>query len=311
MEILVANDLQNQLASFRTFLNVYLLPENTHMIEFKPRTWTFLGLSAVALAGVSACGQGEAGAPASTTGASASAKAGEGEGEGAKTAPVAAPSAGGETGEAGASNAYSDIPPSSHLGLRIAHVTGFLLIARKAYDAGQIDEASVLISQGLLEVYSPNAATLDTGAKGLKASFEAVVAAIDAKKPKADVDAAFEAAQKLARDGEVASGAAPKDIVSGMLSIAAGLYSGVIAPAGNDPIEYQHAQGAALSAKAAFEATKSGLAAKNADRTQALEKDIDAMLALFPAVSLPDAPASVADITGAASRAQLTLSGIR
>lgn len=285
------------------------------MIEFKPRTWTLLGLSAVALAGLGGCGQGEGGASAgdaSPSNATSSAKAGEGEGEGAKpVAQAPAPSAGGETGEAGAANAYSDIPAESHLGLRIAHVTGFLLVARKAYDAGQVDEASVLVSQGLLEVYSPNAAALDTGAKGLKSAFDTVVTAIDAKKPKADVDAAFDAAAKLARDAEIASGAAPKDIVGGMLSIAAGLYSGVIAKDGNDPTEYQHAQGAALSAKAAFDATKAKLAATNEARTQVVAKDIDAMLALFPAVSLPDNPASVADITGAASRAQLALSGIR
>jgi hypothetical protein len=284
------------------------------MIEFRPRTWTILGLGAFALVGLGACGQGEtgeAGASATATNAVATAKAGEGEGEGAKTSAPVAASAAGETGEAGASNAYTDIPAASHLGLRVAHVTGFLLVAQKAYEAGQADEASVLISQGLLEVYSPNAATLDVGAKGLKTSFEAVVAAIDGKKPKAEVEAAFSAAKKLARDSEAASGSAGKDVVGGMLSIAAGLYSGVIMPAGNDPIEYQHAQGAALAAKASFEAYKGALASKNADRTATLGKDIDALLNLFPAIALPENPASVADVTGAASRAQLALSGIR
>lgn len=284
------------------------------MIEFKPRLWTVMGLSAIALAGVSACGEGgEAGRAATEAGTTASAKAGEGEGEGAKAvvAEATTASAGGESGEAGAQNAYSDIPQTSHLGLRVAHVTGFVLIAQKAYDAGQVDEASVLISQGLLEVYSPNAAALDAGAKGLKAEFEKVVAAIDAKKPKAEVDAAFAAAIKTAREAELASGAAAKDIISGMLSIGAGLYSGVIAPQGNDPIEYQHAQGAALSAKAAFDAYKAKLASQDAARTGTLGNDIDALLVLFPAVSLPDKPASVADVTGAASRAQLALSGIR
>lgn len=285
------------------------------MIEFKPRTWTILGLSAIALVGVSACGQGEAGTTSETS-AATNAKAGEGEGEGVKAAePVAAaPAPSGESGEAGAQNAYSDIPEASRLGLRIAHVTGFLLVAQKAYDAGQADEASVLISQGLLEVYTPYAGELDTGAKGLRAAFEKVVAGIDGKKPKTEVDTAFKQAAELARSAEIASAAPPKDIVGGMLSIAAGLYSGVIMPDGNDPIEYQHAQGAALSAKAAFEATKSKLAALDAARTATLAKDIDAMLALFPAVSLPESSASVASVaqmTGAASRAQLALSGIR
>jgi hypothetical protein len=285
------------------------------MIEFKPRMWTLMGLSAMAVVGLSACGGegGEAGTKSADGKPAASATAGEGEGEGAKAAVTAAAPvpASGESGEAGAQNAYSDIPEGSRLGLRIAHVTGFVLIAQKVYDAGQPDEASVLISQGLLEVYTPNAAVLDTGAKGLKPAFEKVVAAIDGKKPKAEVDAAFAGAIKLAREAEVASGAAPKDIVSGMLSIGAGLYGGVIAQQGNDPIEYQHAQGAALSAKAAFEAQKAKLASQNAARTETLGKDIDTMVALFPAVSLPEKPASVAEVTGAASRAQLALSGIR
>ncbi len=286
------------------------------MIDFKPRMWTAIGLSTMALISVSGCGQGEAGTNG-VAGGTATASAGEGEGEGAKvvapasSAPVAGAAVSGEAGEAGAQDAYSAIPETSRLGLRIAHVTGFLLIAQKAYDAGQPEEASVLVSQGLLEVYTPYAGELDSGAKGLKAAFEKVVADIDAKKPKAEVDKAFEVAAALARKTEVASGGAPKDIIGGMLSIAAGLYSGVIAPAGNDPIEYQHAQGAALSAKAAFEASKAQLAGQNDARTKVLEKDLDAMVALFPAVSLPDAPATVPQMTAAASRAQLALSGIR
>jgi hypothetical protein len=282
------------------------------MIEFKPRMWTLVGLSAMALVGVSACGEGgEAAKPADGTGAAATAKAGEGEGEGVKTAPVAPATASGESGEAGAQNAYSDVPSASHLGLRIAHVTGFVLIAQKTYDAGQPDEASVLISQGLLEVYSPNAAALDAGANGVKTAFEKIVAAIDSKKPKVQVDAAFADAIKIAREAELASGAAPKDIVGGMLSIGAGLYGGVVTPSGNDPIEYQHAQGAALSAKAAFEASKAKLESQDRARAQTLGQDIDVLLGLFPAVSLPEKPASVAEVTGAASRAQLALSGIR
>lgn len=281
------------------------------MIEFKPRLWTLVGLSAMALAGVSACSQGEAGSVGGQN-AGSSATAGEGEGEGTKAASPAPalPTASGESGEAGAQNAYGDIPEASRLGLRIAHVAGFLLIAQKAYDSGSPDEASVLISQGLLEVYRPVASELDTGAKGLKAAFDEVVTAIDAKRPKTEVDAAFERAAKLAKRAEVASGAAPKDVISGMLSISAGLYSGVIAPQGNDPIEYQHAQGAALSAKAAFDATKVTLARQNAARTETLAKDLDAVLALYPSVTLPEKPASVAQLTGAVSRAQLALSGL-
>lgn len=284
------------------------------MIDFKPRMWTLMGLSAMALVSVSACGGegGQAGANAGEAGDKASASAGEGEGEGVKAAaPAEAVAPSGEAGEAGAQTAYADIPQASRLGLRIAHVTGFVLIAQKVHAAGQDAEASVLVSQGLLEVYTPAAGELDTGAKGLKAAFEKIVTAIDGKKPKAEVDAAFTDALKLASAAQAASGAAPKDIVSGMLSIGAGLYGGVIAPAGNDPIEYQHAQGAVLGAKAAFEANKAKLTTANADRTKTLGQDLDALTALFPAVALPESPASVAEVTAATSRAQLALSGIR
>jgi hypothetical protein len=281
------------------------------MIELKPRMWTMMGLGAMALVGVSACQPGgEAGAAAGEGGeagpVAATAKPSEG-----VTTPVAVPAVGGETGEAGAQDAYAGVPETSRLGLRIAHVTGFVLIAQKAYEAGQVDEASVLISQGLLEVYAPHAGELDAGAKGLKAAFEKIVASIDAKKPKAETDAAFASAIKLAREAEVASGAAPKDVINAMLSIGAGLYSGAVLPSGNDPIEYQHAQGAVLGAKAAFEVSKSKLAAKDSARTATLGKDVDAVVALFPTVTIPDTPASVAEVTGAASRAQLALSGIR
>ena len=290
------------------------------MINFKARIWTVLGLGAVTLMGVGACQQGEgeggeAGAPISKN-AAMTAKSGEGDGEGIKAEKnlipsAVAPAIGGESGEAGAQNAYGAIPEGSRLGLRIAHVTGFLLMAQKTYGTGQTEEASVLISQGLLEVYMPNAVELDKDAKGLKAAFENVVAALDAKKPTDQVNAAFGDAIKVARKAQAASGAAPQDIIAGMLSIAAGLYSVVIAPNGNDPIEYQHAQGAALAALAAYDHTKSDLSNINANRTETLGRDLAVLLALFPDVSLPDSPASVAQVTGAASRAQLALSGIR
>lgn len=275
------------------------------MFAYKPRVWAMLGVSAVALAGVGACqppGDGTSTNTAAASATQAPPKAGE-------LATNVAPAMG-EAGEAGAQNAYADIPEGSRLGLRIAHVTGFLLIAQKTYASGQANEASVLVSQGLLEVYTPAAAQLDAGASGLKSAFEKVVASIDANKPKAEVDAAFDEAIKIAREREIASGAAPQDVVKGMLSIGAGLYALVIMPEGNDPIEYQHAQGAILAAQSSFEASKSKLAAYDKARTETAAQDIQNVVALFPAVALPDNPASVAAVTGAVSRTQLALSGI-
>lgn len=288
------------------------------MIEFKPRMWTLMGVSAMALVGVTACRpDGEAGTKAdvATPGAVAvaSGAGGEGEGEGAKTAggAVAGASAGGESGEAGAATAYDSVPEAARLGLRVAHLSGFLHVGRKAFDAGQAEEASILISQGILEVYDPHGAALAAAFPTLKPAYLAVTQAIDQGKPKAEVTAAFNRAIQVTQATLSKSGAGKADLLQGLLGIAAGLYSGVVTPEGNDPTEYQHAYGAVLATKATFDAGRGQLSAKNSERTMQLSRDMDGVLALFPAVTMPDTPAKVADMTAAVSRCQLALSGIR
>lgn len=284
------------------------------MIEFKPRMWTLMGVSAMALAGAAACQPGgEAGTSAADgEKAAASSTAGEGEGEGAKPAPApAVTSAGGESGEAGAANAYANVDPASWLGLRVSHLSGFLLIAQKSFAAGQVDEASILIAQGLLEVYQPDAPELDAKFKDLKPSYDAVVAAIDGKKSKTEVEAAFAKAFKVTQAAQTSAAASEIDVIKGMLGIASGLYSGVVHPEGNDPTEYQHAYGAVLAAEQAFKSAQSRLASKDEKRTAQLAKDVVALVALFPSVTIPDAPAATAAVTAAASRAELALSGIK
>lgn len=284
------------------------------MIEFKPRMWTLMGVSAMALAGAAACQPGGEGGTSGADGekAAASSKAGEGEGEGAKPAPApVAASAGGESGEAGAANAYSNVDPASWLGLRVTHLSGFLLIAEKSFLAGQVEEASILISQGLLEVYQPDAPELDRKVKDLKPSYDGVVAAIDGKKSKAEIEAAFKKAFKVTQAAQTSAAASHSDVIKGMLGIAAGLYSGVVHSDGNDPTEYQHSFGAVLAADQAFKATQNELAGKDEKRTAQLAKDMAALVALFPGVTIPDAPAATAAVTAAASRAELALSGIR
>jgi len=284
------------------------------MIEFKPRMWTLMGVSAMALAGATACQpEGEAGTSAADgEKAAASSKAGEGEGEGAKPASApAAASAGGESGEAGAANAYSNLDPASWLGLRVSHLSGFLLIAQKSFAAGQVDEASILIAQGLLEVYQPDAPELDSKVKDLKPSYDAVVAAIDGKKSKAEIEAAFAKAFKVTQAARASSAASESDVIKGMLGIGSGLYSGVVHPDGNDPTEYQHAYGAVLAAEQAFKGSQKNLAGKDEKRAAQLAKDLDAVVELLPCVTIPDAPAETAAVTAAASRAELALSGIK
>lgn len=284
------------------------------MIEFKPRMWTLMGVSAMALVGAAACQPGgEAGTSAADgEKAAASSTAGEGEGEGAKPAPApAAARAGGESGEAGAANAYSNVDPASWLGLRVSHLSGFLLVAQKSFEAGQVDEASVLIAQGLLEVYQPDAAELDSKVKDLKPSYEAVVTAIDGKKSKAEIEAAFAKAFKVTQAARSSAAASDSDVIKGMLGIASGLYSGVVHPDGNDPTEYQHAYGAVLAAEQAFKNAQGKLASKDEKRTAQLAKDVVALVALFPSATIPEAPAATAAVTAAASRAELALSGIK
>lgn len=273
-----------------------------------------MGVSAMALVGAAACQPGgEAGTSAADgEKAAASSAAGEGEGEGAKPAPApAAARAGGESGEAGAANAYSNVDPASWLGLRVSHLSGFLLVAQKSFEAGQVDEASVLIAQGLLEVYQPDAAELNSKVKDLKPSYDEVVAAIDGKKSKAEIEAAFAKASKVTQAAQSSAAASDSDVIKGMLGIASGLYSGVVHPDGNDPTEYQHAYGAVLAAEQAFKNAQSKLAGKDEKRTAQLAKDIVALVTLFPSVTIPEAPASTAAVTAAASRAELALSGIK
>lgn len=282
------------------------------MIEFKLRMWTLMGVSAMALVGAAACQPGGEGGTSGADGEkdAASNMAGEGEGTKPAPAPVAA-SAGGESGEAGAATAYSNVDPASWLGLRVTHLSGFLLIAQKSFLAGQVEEASILISQGLLEVYQPDAPELDRKVEDLKPSYDGVVAAIDGKKSKAEIEAAFKKAFKVTQAAQTSAAASHSDVIKGMLGIAAGLYSGVVHPEGNDPTEYQHAYGAVLAADQAFKAAQKKLAGKEEKRTAQLAKDMAALVALFPSVTIPEAPAATAAVTAAASRAELALSGIK
>jgi hypothetical protein len=294
----------------------FLFSRKLNMIVYKPRLWMALGVSAIALAGVAGCQpDGEAGTKAANgTTSAASSTAGEGEGEGAKIvapAPTASPSVGGESGEAGASNAYSGVDPASWLGLRISHLGGFLLVAEKSFKAGQVDEASILIEQGLLEVYDTHAAELSGQAKDLQPSYKAVIGAIDGKKPKGEIERAFAQAFKTTREAQSKAGANQAEVVKGMLNIAAGLYSGVVHPDGNDPTEYQHAYGAALAALEASQQLSKAQGKDNGSKLVQLNKDVGALITLFPTVTLPETPASTASVAAAASRAELSLSGIK
>lgn len=282
------------------------------MLEFRPRIWASLGLVAALGAGVAACGgeggqgAGEAGTPAATATVPGAAAPSAGE--------AAAGEGGGESGagEAGASAAYAGIPEASRDALRVAQLTGFYEIARKVADAGDPAAAAILVDQGLLEVAQafPQPFACCAGAE-LTAAYQALSAAWTAGKPAAETAPLVARAEALGAEAVAKAGGSPQDVVRGLLQIAGGLYALVIMPDGVDPIEYQHAQGAALAARAVFETARPTLEAADAGRTRDAAARLDALLALFPAATVPETPAPVAQVAASVSRAELALSGIR
>lgn len=296
------------------------------MLEFRPRLWASLGLVAALGVGVTACGgeggqgAGEAGTPHASANASGGASAGEAAaGEGGGEGGAAGESGAGESGagesgagEAGASAAYAGIPEASRDALRVAQLTGFFEIARKVADAGDPAAAAILVDQGLLEVAQafPQPFACCAGAE-LTAAYQALSAAWTAGKPTAEIAPMVARAEALGAEAVSKAGGTPQDVVRGLLQIASGLYALVVTPDGVDPIEYQHAQGAALAAKAVFNQARPNLDAADPARTADAAARLDALLALFPAATVPDSPAPVAQVAATVSRAELALSGIR
>lgn len=252
------------------------------MTSFRPKLWTGVSAAIILTAGLSACGQPADKADAKATNAPAAA-VGEG-GEGGAE--------GGEGGEAGAQQAYVGVPAESRVGLRLAHLKGFFLIAQK--QTAGADAAAALAGQGMLEVFDaqPDAfrtagvdeALLRKAAEtGAPADLQAAVANIEAAQAKAGGD--------------------PKAIARGMLQIAGGLYKGVVTPDGVDPTEYQHSYGAILSAQQALQtAIKSDPALKSA------QGDMTKLVGMWPSTEAPKTPAPVDQVSGQAARVELALS---
>ena len=249
------------------------------MTSFRPKLWT--GVSVAILLATAACGGegGEAGQPDEAGPAAAVGEGGEGGAEG-----------GAGVGEAGARSAYAAVPAESRAALRLAHLKGFLLIAQKQGDGPAA--AAALVGQGITEVYDaqPGAfksvgldeAPLRKAAEsGAPADITAALNAIEAAEAKAKGDAAA--------------------VVKGMVNISAGLYQGVVAEGAVDPIEYQHAMGAALAAQEVASDA-------NDARITAAKADLDRLVAMFPAPSAPEQPTPVGQVSAQASRVELALS---
>ena len=267
------------------------------MIELKPRLWRTLGAAAAFAGGV---GLASCGAPTAENAPEAAKSAEAGEAAIGETGGEGA--SGGEAGEAGASTAYAGLTGSAATSLRLAHLKGFLLIAKKEVGAGRRVEAGALIGQGLAEVQTPAGdafGDLDT-----KSIQDASVALMD---DKAEGARALDAAIAAIGAKQTAVGA---ETVRRMLGIAAGLYGEVITADGVDPVEYQHSLGAALAAQDAFNRAEASIKAKNAARAAEAKAELAKVVALWPTPVAPEKPAPAAQVAAQASRVELALSGL-
>lgn len=281
------------------------------MTVFRPKLWTSLSAAALLTAGgLAACsGEGEGG-EAGAAGAEATAGVG-GEGEGGEGVAAGAPAAaglggegeGGEgeggageggagaTGEAGAQGAYATVPAASRPALHLAHLKGFVLAAQAAAPTAGATAAAALVGQGLLEVYDP-----------AKAAFEAAGVSEAALRKAAETGEARDLAAALANLNQsgVKAGGDPAAVVKAMTDIASGLYAGVLKDGAIDSVEYQHAYGAALAARAA--AAQGGLTA--------VAPELDRFVKLWPAPVAPEDPAKLTpagQVLAQASRVELAL----
>ena len=254
------------------------------MTSLRPKLWTGMSAAILITASLSACGEKGADqhAQGGNTPAPAVGEGGEGGAEGGAAAG----------GEAGAQAAYVSVPAASRVSLRLAHLKGFFLIAQK--QTAGADAAAALAGQGMLEVWDAQpgafkAAGLDekllrkAADTGAPADLAAAVAAIEAAQAKAGGDATA--------------------VAKGMLSIATGLYSGVVTADGVDATEYQHSYGAILSAQQSLEA-----AAKAKPALAGAKADMAKLVGMWPAPEAPKAPTPVAQVSGQAARVELALS---
>jgi hypothetical protein len=248
------------------------------MTSFRPKLWTGVS-AAILLSAVAACSEGGEKAADTATPAPAAGEGGEGGAEGGAAA-----------GEAGAQSAYAAIPAESRVALRLAHLRGFFIIARKQTDGPEA--AAALVGQGLAEVYDAQPGAFKSA--GLD---EAVLRKAAETGTAADLDAALSAisAAQAKAKGD------PAAVVKGMVDIAAGLYSGVNVDGAVDPVEYQHSLGAALSAQQVAESTSDEV-------VKAAKPEIDKLVTMWPAVTAPETPTPTGQVSAQASRVELALS---
>jgi hypothetical protein len=93
-----------------------------------------------------------------------------------------------------------------------------------------------------------------------------------------------------------------------MVDIATGLYQGVVQEDFVDPIEYQHAMGAALGARDALVGGRGELRGRNVRAFSEAQHELNRFVALWREPTAPETPASYRDVLAQGSRVRLALS---
>lgn len=257
--------------------------------------WRAVGVAAAL--SVAACGGegGESGGEAGEGGEGGEA----GEAGAAAPAPSAATAtapAGGEAGEAGAASAYAGLSGDQRTALRLQHLKGFVLAADRVAEAGQRDEAGILVQQGVLEVFDVapdqfgalNGDIVRAAGDGDPAHIAAAEAEIERAMSGLDIEHAALAAR--------------------LVDIATGLYQGVVQEDFVDAIEYQHSMGAALAAQGVLSAGESELRSANASAYREVSQQMTRFTGLWAQASAPERPPAYRDVLAQASRVRLALS---
>ncbi|MBI1188902.1 MAG: hypothetical protein GC206_16475 [Alphaproteobacteria bacterium] len=274
------------------------------MIETKLKLWrgvaaaTLVSASALSLA---ACG-GEAGEEGEAAGTPAPAVAtGEGgEGEGGE--------GGGEAGEAGISGAFTRLSGAPLANARLQQLKGFVLVAQQASEGNTGADAGVLVDQGLLEVHAAHEA--DFAGADVSAVRAAGLDALDGQ-PRAVVSRRLAAAIDAISAAQGRLDGDPADIAARMVQVATGLYAQVNSPAGVDPLEYQHAFGAALAARDALTRNEAALRARNAAVYEEALGEVNRLVALFPTPTAPERPSTMQQVSAQSARATLALGALK
>lgn len=250
------------------------------MSSFRPKLWTVAGGALVIAAGGLAACSDQAAETEPAVASTPAAASGEGEGEGGEAAPA---------------SAYDAVDEASRVALRLAHLKGFFLVARAAAPVEGEDAAAALAGQGMLEVYDPAKADYDSAGVN-----EALLREAAQTGSPSALEAAIGELDRAARG----AGGDPAQVVKGMVTISAGLYALVVTDGFVDPIEYQHALGAAMAAKSVADHEASLIPVRD---------ELADFVELWPQVTAPEAVAEAPApglVQAQASRVELALSGL-